>query len=140
MPLSTWRTLGLSVAASYTIFGSYLLSSPTHAGHLLGIRSPSGAVHHSNPSAPVADPVVPAMRLLGARDLSLAVALFMFDYHQKPVSMGMLISSSVVLCLADFWWVARAKGRRLAAVFGAAGVGFAGVGWGLVSGAGGWEW
>ena len=90
---NTWRLLGLSVAAGYTGFGLFTTLNPLAAcDKLLGIRSTDPAAND------VLSVVAP---LIGARDLSIAGALYALAYRRRDREMGMVILAGTVLCLAD---------------------------------------
>jgi hypothetical protein len=101
--LSTWRALGLSVAVSYTAFGVLEMLRPSLAGEqLFSVK---------RGTSPAADQVIDlTMPLLGARDITLAAALFVFHHAKRDVEMGVLIVSGTILCAADVVVVAARKG------------------------------
>lgn len=64
-----------------------------------------------------------SMALLAARDISIGLALFAFDYQDKPHAMGTLILSGMVLCVTDVYYVFKLRGWEWAALMGV-GAGF----------------
>lgn len=101
--LQTWRALGLSVAVGYTSFGALELLWPARAGReLLDIEPGQDAG---------ADSTVALMgRLLGARDLSIAAALFALHHGRRHREMGVVIVAGTIVCLADAVAVGVRKG------------------------------
>lgn len=99
--LTTWRALGLSVAVGYAGLGAMAVLDPNWAARVLcgTERFPAATAKNK--------PLETAMKLLGARDLSIATALTAFYCYGKYESMGQLILSGTILCMADVYssWV-----------------------------------
>ena len=118
------RALGLSIATSYALLGASAVFAPNLELSLLGL-APS-------PSTPAADASLrDAMLLLGVRDWSISVALFWFYARREGRSMGVVVLSGMVLCVADVMVVWRRRGGDWVAV----GLGVGAAVWGWV----GWE-
>jgi len=117
---STWRALGLSVAAGYTSLGLFATLAPRRAAaELFGIITPpataknSSSTTTSSTSSPATQDgaVVPLlMPLLGARDLSIAAALWALAYAGKWREAGTLVLAGTVLCAADVYVVWKCRG------------------------------
>lgn len=101
---STWRLLGLSVAASYVALGVIDCLMPHRAAEeFFGIApgdAESGAV-----------PLL--LPLIGARGLSIGATLFVFARQRKYAEMGTVILAGSILCVADAVAIWRAKGPQL---------------------------
>ncbi|KEF56508.1 uncharacterized protein A1O9_06695, partial [Exophiala aquamarina CBS 119918] len=130
---STWRLLGLSVATGYIGLGTFTLSAPVLAGKALGVypsasESAGSALiskkHHQQACA--------SMGLLAARDLSIGLALFAFDYQNAPHAMGTLILSGMVLCAADVYHVFMLRGWEWASLLGVGAASWCAIGIGLI--------
>ncbi|KIW31899.1 uncharacterized protein PV07_03487 [Cladophialophora immunda] len=152
---STWRVLGLSVAGTYIGLGTFALTCPVLAGQGFGLYPHSSAATSSSSAAPgtnanptkgsTAPPahanvdvanhaaaVTTSMALLGARDLSIGLALAKFGTDSKLHEMGTLILAGMVLCVVDVYHIWRLRGSGWGAAF-AAGAGiWIGIGAGLV--------
>jgi len=140
---STWRVLGLWVATSYIGLGTMAITAPVFAAKCFGIypdlppssHSPSNAKHQQTDRDKEnhADAVSTSMKLLGARDLSIGLALVALDYqgHQRPV--GTLILSSFVLCVVDVYEVWKRRGSGWGAAFAAGAAVWMAIGWGIVT-------
>lgn len=104
-----------SIAASYTGLGLFAIVSPLRGARILGVRSAPS-------SSPSSTNTVLLMRLLGARDLSIGAALFVFAYQREYKAMGSLIVSGTILCFADVVssWVADGPALALPMGIGAA--------------------
>ncbi|OAP60822.1 hypothetical protein AYL99_05824 [Fonsecaea erecta] len=144
---STWRVLGLSVAATYIGLGTFAITCPVLAGQGFGLypRAPAPGTN-ANPTkssttppahanADVADhaaAVTTSMALLGARDLSIGLALAKFGADGQLREMGTVILAGMVLCVVDVYQIWRLRGPGWGAAF-AAGAGiWVGIGAGLV--------
>lgn len=130
---STWRLLGLSVATGYIGLGTFALTTPVLAGKAMGVypaasNSTSSAViseqHHQQACA--------SMGLLAARDFSIGLALFAFDYQNAPHAMGTLILSGMVLCAADVYYVFRLRGWEWGSLLGLGAASWCAIGIGLI--------
>ena len=113
------RVLGLSVAAGYTSLGSYAAFAPVSSAKVFGLRAPE-----STPATE--ERMSAALAWIGARDISIAVALLALDYQRNPKAMGTLILSSMILCLTDSYFIVKARRDW--------------VGWSVLLGAGYWGW
>ncbi|EXJ77457.1 hypothetical protein A1O3_09683 [Capronia epimyces CBS 606.96] len=156
---STWRVLGRSVSTSYISLGIFAITYPVVAAKCFGIYpitddtalaakatgtatatatgNDNGHGHDHGNSLTTdkqrhASAVLTSMRLLGARDLSIGIALAWLDYQEKPQAVGTVILSGLVLCVVDVYEIWRLRGWQWAAVF-AAGAGlWMSVGYGLM--------
>ncbi|KAK5655243.1 hypothetical protein OQA88_5810 [Cercophora sp. LCS_1] len=124
MPLyltpSTWRTLGLSVAASYTALGLFEVLLPHRAAsEFLGLPSPSSTSTSTSATAQLEEAkgqsyaVSLLVPLLGVRDIAVAAALWTFAYQGKWKEMGTVILAGTILCAADCLVVWRQMGAGL---------------------------
>lgn len=140
---STWRLLGLSVAAGYIGLGTFALTTPILAAKALGVYPPppsistsstakSSSITETSSSKEHDERVSASMSLLAARDFSIGVALFAFDYQDKPHAMGTLILSGMVLCAADVFYVFRLRGWEWGALLGLGAASWCAIGVGLV--------
>lgn len=109
---STWKVLGLSVAAGYTVLGSFAILDPKGAAKALGVW-PAGGAEDSKRA------VSNLMIMLGARDVSIATALWVFHYQRKEKSMATLILSGMILCVVDTVMVFVTRGRVWGSLIGA---------------------
>ena len=74
-----------------------------------------------------------AMYWIGARDLSIATALFAFHYQDKPVEMGTLILSGTVFFVVDSVLVYRyRKGDAFSIAIAVGAMSWVGIGWKLL--------
>lgn len=94
---STWRYLGLGVAASYAGLGIFQAVQPIRAG--LGFYDIPK--HVISPEVDAKQQVSWLMNLIAARDLSMAVILFTFAYRGKTQEMGTVILGGLIICAAD---------------------------------------
>ncbi|KAM0718785.1 hypothetical protein Q7P37_005856 [Cladosporium fusiforme] len=117
----THPLLTLSIPTTFLTLGLFALTSPTTCATALGLRPHSQPLNNNS--------LQTAMRLLGARDLSIAVALFAFWRRGQQEEMGVLVLSAMLLCAADVGEVWRARRDGWAVAMGVG----AGV-WGLVGG------
>ncbi|KAK2774756.1 hypothetical protein CKAH01_13090 [Colletotrichum kahawae] len=116
---STWRTLGLSVAASYATLGALDVFLPYRAGYeFFGL--------------PPSDAVAQLMPLLGIRDLAIAGALFALARQGKGPEMGTVILAGTILCVWDAVAIWQAKGPKLGGTIAAGVVFVTGIGAGLL--------
>jgi hypothetical protein len=101
---TTWNILGLGVATAYASLGLAAMLLPHQVAGILGFR----AATQGN-----GKPDVPGMMgFIGARDLSIAGALFVFARDGANQEMGTVILSSMILCVFDVFIVWR-NGKRL---------------------------
>ncbi|KAK4450550.1 hypothetical protein QBC34DRAFT_402849 [Podospora aff. communis PSN243] len=122
MPLylsdSTWRVLGLSVAASYTGLGLFEVVFPQRATKEFFALPSSTAVANVNEGTKAEDEAIRVMGpLLGVRDLSIAAAMWTFAYQGKWKEVGTVILAGTILCAADCLVVWRRVGPGLGAQF-----------------------
>jgi len=143
---STWRTLGLSVAATYIGLGTFALINPQNAAKTFGIYPPApvpgsnaaptrgttASPSHANADVEAhVNTVSSSMLLLGARDVSMGLAIGKLAYDGKLREAGLVIVSGVVLCVVDVWEIWRLKGKGLGTMF-AVGAGiWVGIGAGM---------
>jgi len=103
---STWRVLGLSVAASYTGLGLFEVVLPHRAAAVFfGLPAPASK-QLSTPTGgkfkeEVSEEVSIFLPLLGVRDISIATAMFAFAYQGKWQEVGTVILAGTILCAAD---------------------------------------
>ncbi|KAK0648530.1 hypothetical protein B0T16DRAFT_408366 [Cercophora newfieldiana] len=127
MPLyfsnSTWRVLGLSVAASYTGLGLVQVLLPHRAAaEFYALPSPSPVAQtkddtFEDTAQPGSKEVSILVPLLGVRDLSVAAAIWAFAYQGKWREVGTVILAGTILCAADCAVVWRRIGPGLGAQF-----------------------
>ncbi|KLT45318.1 hypothetical protein CC85DRAFT_282806 [Cutaneotrichosporon oleaginosum] len=103
----TWKLLGLSVAGGYATLGTWALVAPRHGAETFFSPRPSSAesLH--------AGDIERYMRLLGARDLSIAAAMAWFANSGDWRAMGQMTLTGLFLCAADAVAATQAKGTRL---------------------------
>lgn len=130
---STWRLLGLSVATGYVGLGTFALTTPTIAAKALGVYpSTSESTGSTVVSKQHHQQVCASMTLLAARDISIGLALFAFDYQSAPHAMGTLILSGMVLCAADVYYVFRLRGWEWGSLLGLGAASWCAIGVGLI--------
>jgi len=116
---STWRVLGLSVAASYTSLGLFEIIFPHRAAaEFFAFPKPTAFTapgeSRDKPMSPEASEAVSLMvPLLGVRDLSIAAAMFAFAWSGKWREVGTVILAGTILCAADCAVVWRRMGPLL---------------------------
>ncbi len=120
-----WRALGLSVIVGYAGLGSMIILSPIKTATMSGLRSPNSNSENDKY-------VTTTCAWIGARDLSIAVALATFYYQDKPQEMGTLILSGMILCVTDGYFILRHRQDALAAVMGAGIASWGWIGWNLL--------
>ncbi|KAK0624201.1 hypothetical protein B0T14DRAFT_193934 [Immersiella caudata] len=127
---STWRVLGLSVAASYTGLGLFEVVFPRRAAleffALPSVPAATAGVRQEDEER--SEAVRFMVPLLGVRDLSIAAALWTFAYQGKWREVGTVILAGTILCAADCWVVWRRVGPRLGAQFTGGAVGWTVIG------------
>lgn len=139
----TWRQLGLSVAVGYTFLGTFAIVNPTFASELFNLHpKPStfkptaaekGTLSSSRAVAKAhADATSTSMILLGARDLSIGLALLTFYYNEDSKAMGTLILSGMVLCATDVIWIWKLRGWKCGMAFATGALSWAVIGLGLL--------
>ena len=121
---STWRVLGLSVAATYIGLGTFAISAPVTAAQRFGLypQNNSGVSSEkllTTDKEEHGKAIATSMTLLGARDLSIGIALACLDYQEHPRAMGTLILSGMVLCVADVYQIWRLRGPGWGSAFAA---------------------
>lgn len=100
--VSTWNRLGLGVAAAYASLGAMSFLRPAFVSEQFGLRSTDGDSH-----ADAAD----LLALVGARDFGFFLALVALSRGKRYREMGIVILSTMPLCIVDliiFW----RNGRR----------------------------
>jgi hypothetical protein len=108
---STWQALGLSVAASYASLGMFAIVLPHRAAYeFFGLSEP---VTPATPKRNDGSTITLLMRLLGARDISIALALSALGYTGRWRELGTVILAGSILCAADCVAIWRAKGPGL---------------------------
>jgi uncharacterized protein DUF4267 len=115
---SSWHLLGLSVAVSYAGLGLLQCALPRFAAKTLldvGSQQPGNNKRTDAVTGRATeDTTVPlVMPLLGARDLTIAAALFTFSWQDKTREMGTLILAGTILCVADVAAVWKRQGSVL---------------------------
>lgn len=113
MATSTWRILGLSVAASYTGLGLFEILFPHRAAAELFALPPRSQSKQHVPDPQVSEAVSLMIPLLGVRDLSLAAAMYVFAWEGKWREVGTVILSGMILCAADSAVVWKRLGPKL---------------------------
>lgn len=99
------RLLGLLVGSAYGVFGVIEVLKPeVIAKHFLDLPS--------QPSSEADRAVSLLGRLLGARDLTIAVLVLGFQYAAKYREAGIVIVAGTILCYADALAVWSARGPR----------------------------
>ncbi|ETI22409.1 hypothetical protein G647_06484 [Cladophialophora carrionii CBS 160.54] len=144
---STWRLLGLGVSASYIGLGAFAISTPSLCAQAFGLYPTSPAPgSNANPTRSTTKPAAHAntdianhsqavetsMVLLGARDLTIGLAVGKLAYDFKLRETGTLLLSGMVLCAVDVYEVFRLRGPKWASVFAVAAGVWLGIGAGLV--------
>ncbi|KAJ9608014.1 hypothetical protein H2200_008093 [Cladophialophora chaetospira] len=147
LSLSTWRILGLGVAGTYIGLGTFALTAPTKAAQTFGIypkaptpgsnaaptRSSTKPPAHANADiAEHASAVETSMLLLGARDLSIGIALGKFAYDGQLREAGTLLLSGVVIVVVDVYEIFRLRGSGWGTAFAVGAGVWLGIGAGLV--------
>ena len=127
---TTQRVLGLSVAAGYTSLGLFALARPRLVAKTFGLYSllPSrkDSKHGSKESIEddaarraAVGPAATSMLLLAARDLSIAAALWAFDYQGNDRAFGTLIVSGMPLYVIDVYYIWQLRGAKIGGLFAA---------------------
>lgn len=134
---STWRVLGLSVAATYISLGTFAITAPVLAAKCFGIypdatSPPSTEKVVTTDKDSHAKAVTTSMLLLGARDLSIGLALAIFGYQGNLMATGTLILCGMPLCVVDVAEIWRLRGPRWGSAFAAGASIWLLVGYGLV--------
>ena len=122
---NVWRALGLSVAAGYASLGSYAAFMPITCAAAHGLRPINNTLEGDKHLGD-------AMVWIGARDISMAAALFALYYQERPREMGIVILSGMIFCITDSVYVFQAR-RDLYSGMISAGAAFGGwKGWNLL--------
>ena len=140
---STWRQLGLSVGIGYILLGTFAITNPSSAAELFNLhpkcaddstRETKNEVSNPVTSAQIAhaDSIATSMVLLGARDLSIGVALSTFHYKKDSEAMGTLILSGMILCATDVIWIWKLRGWEWGLAFAAGATSWAVIGLGML--------
>lgn len=136
---STWRTLGLAVGISYTFLGAFDITQPTLAAKLFNLHpEPITSITAEDGRSAVkhvaahAESISTSMILLGARDLSIGVALLTFYNKQNAEAMGTLIMSGMILCAVDVVYIWRLRGWEWGCAFAAGAASWGVIGMGLL--------
>lgn len=157
---STRQVLGHFAATSYIGLGTFTMIYPVLAAKCFGVypetdtdtistlpstAQPDGKGSSEknlnlNPTSATstadkqnhASAAATSMLLLGARDLSLGIALAWLDYQSDHRAMGTVILSGLVLCVVDVYEIWRLRGPARAAPFAAATGGLMGIGYELI--------
>jgi len=124
---STWRVLGLSVAATYIGLGTNAIAAPVQTAKVFGVY-PEGTPSASDDKVYLTDKdkhakaATMSMKLLGVRDVSIGLAIAVFGYQDNQRAMGTVILSGLVLCVVDVYeiWKVRGPGWGSAFAMGAA--------------------
>lgn len=141
---STWRVLGLSATAACLGLGSFAITSPALAAKVFGIYPEETAASSSSTDVvgekkgwskaeqTHAEAVSTSMRLLGARDLTIGIALLWLDYQRNPPAMGALILSGFALCIVDVYIIWERRGSATGSAFAAIAAVWMAIGYGLL--------
>ena len=134
-PSSTWRVLGLSVAAGYTSLGLFAVCLPQRAALEYFAVPPRPRAEAQKPHGPTrarvastADAVDLLMPLLGARDLSIGAALWALAYMERWREFGTVVVAGTVLCLADGVAISRYAGWDRGSLITVSAMGWTGIG------------
>ena len=129
---STWRTLGLTVGIGYTLLGTFGVTQSTLVAKLFNLHpEPVTSITTEDGRSAVkqvaahAESISTSMVLLGARDLSIGVALFAFYNKQDAKAMGTLIMSGAILCAVDVIYIWKSRGWEWGCAFAAGAVSWA---------------
>ncbi|KAL1876842.1 hypothetical protein VTK73DRAFT_9144 [Phialemonium thermophilum] len=87
-----WTRLGFGVAASLATLGLTTFIAPQTSANILGFTQ---LVEHASSDVPG------VMGFIGARDLSISLAIFLLGCRGKAPEMGTIILSCVVFCVVD---------------------------------------
>lgn len=114
---TTWRYLGLGVAASYAGIGVFQAIRPVKAS--LGFYDIPK--HVVSPQVDSRQQVGSLMTLIAARDISTAAILFTFAYRGQTSEMGTVILGSLIVGAADTVtaWTRRGPATGLGLLVGA---------------------
>jgi len=133
----------LSVGAGYTFLGTCAIMNPTFVSEVFNLHpKPSTFKPTAAEKGPLssttagikahADATSTSMILLGARDLSIGLALLTFYYNEDSKAMGTLILSGMVLCATDVIWIWRLRGWKYGMTFATGASSWAVIGLGLL--------
>jgi len=112
---STWRVLGLSVASGYTGLGLFAFCLPHRAAFQYFAIQPrdDDFEDDDNKVTSVTAAVSLLVPLIGARDLSIAAALWTLGYTAKWGEFGTIVVAGSILCAADAIAIWKYRGPRL---------------------------
>lgn len=112
---STWRVLGLSVASGYTGLGLFAFCLPHRAAFQYFVIQPrdDDFEEDDNKVTSVTAAVSLLVPLIGARDLSIAAALWTLGYTAKWREFGTVVVAGSILCAADAIAIWKHRGPRL---------------------------
>ena len=100
---STWNHLGHAVATSWAGLGLLSILSPYRTAGLF--------CFHDSLSGDGRGDIPHAMSLVGARDLTLALAMFSLARAGRNRELGTLILSTLVICGADMYVVWKRRNK-----------------------------
>jgi hypothetical protein len=134
---STWRALGLSVAANFIGLGTYAIAVPVQAAKVFGVypestQSRSDDKVHLTDKNKHAKAATVSMKLLGARDISIGLAIAVFGYQHNQRAMGTVILSALILCVADVYEIWKMRGPGWGSAFALGAAVWIAIGYGLV--------
>lgn len=140
---STWQALGLSVAGGYVLLGTFAVAYPSTAAKTFfnvgnGVALWPFDQTQAPPSSgntPDAENIERAVNLLtpllGARDLSIAAAIFTLSKQGRYPEVGTVILAGTILCLADVVAAWKQRGPALGVLFLVGAAKWGVIGWGL---------
>lgn len=124
LTISTWRHLGLGVGLSYIALGTYYSLEPGRAAELFGLAPKHRTrVAEKPPPTEVLKAIEAAegaheeanrhwMYLIGARDISMGLAICQFYLLKDAKAMSVVILSGMVICAVDVFEIWMLKGSR----------------------------
>ncbi|KAK0750130.1 hypothetical protein B0T18DRAFT_428139 [Schizothecium vesticola] len=131
---STWRMLGLSIAAGYTTLGLFAVCLPQRAALEYFAIPPRARGATKSPDqvstkvTSTADAVDLLMPLIGARDISIGAALWALAYAGKWREFGTIVVAGTVLSAADGVAIYKFGGREKGSWITAAAAGWTVIG------------
>ncbi|KAL7822541.1 hypothetical protein V8C26DRAFT_389238 [Trichoderma gracile] len=128
--VSTWNSLGLSVAATCAIFGSSALFDMKRTAELFSPQ-PSTAESRDDHGGPSSSSDRVVAILVGSRDLTMATTLVALHRAGMRDAMGTVILCSMGVCVADVYIVWRAGKRVETTLFALGAAVWAVIGFGL---------
>ena len=140
---STWRQLGLSVGIGYILLGTFAITNPASTAELFNLHpkhtndstsATKNDVSNAITSAHIAhaDSIATSMVLLGARDLSVGIALLTLHYKKDSEAMATLILSGMILCATDVIWIWKLRGWQWGLAFAVGATSWAVIGLGML--------